>query len=227
MTTLAVLQPSYLPWLGCFDQISRSDFFVFYDDVQFEKNSWRNRNRIKGPTGRIWLSVPVLQKGRMGQKILDAEIDIHQNWSRKHISTLQQAYARAPFKDLYIEELAETLFRSWRYLVDLDIVLIQKMCKWLDIQTPLYRSSELDIGGGGSQRLLDLCHHFEADCYLSGDSAQSYLDIPLFEENQIRVEWQNFKHPEYRQLHGDFEPYLSTMDLLFNVGPDSRFLFSK
>jgi len=225
MTTLAVLQPSYLPWLGCFDQINRSDVFVFYDDVQFEKNSWRNRNRIKGATGGILLSVPVLQKGRMGQMIQDAEIDTRQNWAKKHITTLQQAYARAPYTKLYMEELEKTLSRSWRYLVDLNIELTIQICKWLDIYTPLYRSSELDIGGGESQRLLDFCHHFEADCYLSGDSAQSYLDMSLFQNNNIKIEWQNYKHPQYSQLHGDFVPYMSVLDLLFNVGPDSRFLF--
>lgn len=221
MTTLAVLQPSYLPWLGCFDQINRSNFFIFYDDVQFEKNSWRNRNRVKGSSGCIWLSVPILQKGRMGQLILDVEIDKRQNWARKHIGTLQQAYARAPYRKLYLDEFEAILMRPWTHLVALDIELTTKMCEWLGIRTPLYRSSELGIAGRGSERLLNFCNHFNADCYLSGDSAQAYLDLPLFQKNEIKVEWQNYDHPHYAQLHGAFTPYMSALDLLMNVGPDS------
>jgi hypothetical protein len=221
VTTLAVLQPGYLPWLGFFDQMQRADAFVFFDDVQFDKQGWRNRNRLKSPQGPVWLTVPILHKGRTGQNINQVEINSAVDWAGSHIRTIRQLYARAPFIDLYLPELEETLMREWHYLVDLDLELIGLFCQWLGLDRPTYRASELGIGGDRTTRLLNLCRHFKADTYLSGDAARDYLDEDLFKESSIRVEWQDYAHPTYPQLHGDFISHLSILDLILNVGKSS------
>jgi hypothetical protein len=221
MTCLAVLQPGYLPWLGFFDQMLRADIFVYYDDVPFDKHGWRNRNRVKSRTGPQWLSVPVRMGGRLGERILDVEIDNNQPWSRKHIATLQQLYAGAAFKKTYLPSLVQELSRPWDKIANLSIELTRLMAGWLEIETPTYRSSELGIPGDRNTRLINLCRHFGADQYLSGNAAQDYLDVAAFGAEGIAVEWQNYQHPEYPQQYGDFVPYLSAIDLLLNCGPES------
>ena len=219
LTTLVVLQPSYLPWLGYFDQLHKADIFVWYDDVQFDKNGWRNRNRIKGPKGALWLTVPVQQSGRATQAICEVEIDNRQPWRRRHLSSVAQLYARAPFAKANLPQIEEIIEQPWERLVDLDMASTNWIAKELGIKTPRYRSSELKIDGDRNERLLNLCRHFGATRYLSGDSARSYLETDRFEKIGIEVVWHDYKHPEYHQLHGEFVPYLSALDLLLNVGP--------
>ncbi len=220
-TTVVVLQPSYLPWLGFFDQMLRSDAFVFYDDVQYDKNGWRNRNRIKTASGPAWLTVPVLQTGRHSQRILDVEIDGKVGWARKHVATIRASYARAPYLARYLPELESVLTSGTPLLVELDLAVIALLCRWLGIERRVVRSSQLGIEGGQSERLLRICQHFGATRYVSGDAARDYLDVPLFEQNGITVEWQAYQHPVYPQLHGEFVPYLSVLDLVLNAGPES------
>jgi hypothetical protein len=221
VTTVAVLQPGFLPWLGFFDQMSRSDWFVLYDDVQFDKHGWRNRNRIKTANGIAWLTVPVRHTGLHGQSILDAEIDNSRDWPRKLVATLRQSYARARHLSPYVDELAGALSTPAKSLFDLDLHLIRLMARWLGIDTPILRSSELGIGGGQTDRLVAICKHLGADRYLSGNAAQAYLDEELFRKAGISVVWQNYVHPIYPQLHGDFVPFLSAIDVIFNLGPDA------
>lgn len=221
MTRVVVLQPGYLPWLGFFDQLLRCDLFVYYDDVPFDKHGWRNRNRIKSPQGPLWLTVPVRSGGRHGQAILDVEIDNRLPWARKHLASIAQNYAKAPYLGHYLPELEELLRRPWHLLVELDIALAALMCEWLGIERTIVRASRLAVGGDRSERLLNICRHFGAQRYLSGDAARSYLDTGLFAASGITVEWQNYRHPRYRQLHGEFLPYLSALDLLLNMGPES------
>lgn len=221
MLVVVVLQPGYLPWLGFFDQMLRCDVFVYYDDVQFDKHGWRNRNRIKSPSGPLWLTVPVLNTGRHGQKIVEAEIDNRQPWARKHLGTIAQNYAKAPHLRTCLPQLEEILMRRWESLVELDMAVAGLMCDWLGIRRTVVRSSELAVEGDKSRRLLDICRHFGADRYLSGDSAHDYLDVELFAQNGVQVEWQSYRHPVYRQLHGEFMPYLSALDLVLNMGPES------
>jgi hypothetical protein len=121
---IVVLQPGYLPWLGFFDQMRRADIFVYYDDVQFDKHGWRNRNRIKSPDGAHWLTVPV-RRARLDQRILDVEIDNRAAWARKHVGSIRQFYASAPFLDRYLPELAALLERRWKLIVDLDLAVAQ------------------------------------------------------------------------------------------------------
>lgn len=219
--TLVVLQPGYLPWLGFFDQLIRSDIFVFYDDVQFDKNGWRNRNRIKSPVGPHWLTVPV-RVNNLSQRILETEIDERQPWARKHLGTIKQFYAQAPYLERYLPEMEELLMgRRWEQLIDLDIAVIKLFCSWLEIERQIVRSSELGISGERTERLLNICRHFGARRYLSGNAAQAYLNLSLFADYGIEVEWQNYQHPVYPQQHGEFIPFLSALDLLLNCGDES------
>lgn len=216
--TLVVLQPGYLPWLGFFDQMRRADVFAYYDDVQFDKHGWRNRNRIKTPAGPLWLTVPVLHSGKGQPKILDTLIDTQSNWQRKHVASLKQYYAKAPYATRYLPEIEEILSRPWRHLAELDIAVSGQMAAWLKLPVPTIRTSTLGIGGTQSERLIELCRHFGATRYLSGDAASEYLDVPLFASHGIEVVWQNYQHPIYPQQHGPFVPYLSAIDLLLNCG---------
>lgn len=224
MTTVAILQPGFLPWLGFFDQMLRCDVFVYYDDVQFDKHGWRNRNRIKAASGPLWVTIPVLHSGKQGQTILDAEVDNNKGWARKMIATIRQNYARAPHVASYLPELEQLLGAPWRFLVDLDLAVADLMCGWFDLRRPVFRASTLGIAGGQSTRLLSICQHFSARKYLSGNAAQSYLDVALFQDAGVAVEWQNYRHPTYTQLHGDFIPYLSALDLVLNAGRDSIYI---
>lgn len=221
MTTVVVLQPGYLPWLGFFDQMLRSNVFVYYDDVQYDKHGWRNRNRIKSPKGPIWLTVPVLSTGRLGQSIKEVEIDNRMPWARKQVTTILQNYAKAPYTKRYLPQLEELLMRRWESLVELDLATADLICDWIGIHRQIERSSQLGIKGDQSRRLLDICKHFQADHYLSGDSAQNYLDTELFFQEGVAVEWQSYRHPSYPQLYGEFAPYLSVLDLVMNVGEES------
>lgn len=222
MSTVAVLQPGYLPWLGFFDQLRRADVFVYYDDVQYDKEGWRNRNRIKTQHGPLWLTVPVRLSGAGFPKILDVGIENRTAWARKHLASIRQGYARAPFVDRYLPALEELLQRRWERLVDLDIACAALMAGWFGLERRVERSSRLAIGGERSERLLAICRRFGARTYLSGDSARAYLDVALFTAHGVTVEWQQFAHPVYPQLHGEFVPYLSALDALLNCGDEAR-----
>jgi hypothetical protein len=224
--TLVVLQPGYLPWLGFFDQMRRSDVFVYYDDVQFDKGGWRNRNRIKCPDGPRWLTVPVKTKGRHPQRILEVEINNRQTWASDHLGSLRHCYSRAPYLDRYLPELEELLDRQWDLLVELDIALIGKMAQWLGLSPTTMRSSKMEAKGSRTERLLELALELEATTYLSGNAAQDYLDVELMAEHHIEVRWHNYEHPTYPQLHGPFMPYLSAIDLLLNCGEESAIILS-
>lgn len=221
MKTIAVLQPGYLPWLGFFEQMYRCDLFVYYDDVQYDKHGWRNRNRVRSANGPLWLTVPVRHKGLNKPLIREIEIDSANPWARKQIASIEQCYAKAPFARDYLPELRELLSRPWRWLIDLDLTLIEQMCRWLGLERQTCLASELGIPGERSERLLEICRRFEADRYLSGNAAQTYLDVDLFARHGVTVAWQNYHHPVYPQIHGEFIPYLSTLDLLLNAGPES------
>jgi hypothetical protein len=225
--TLVVLQPGYLPWLGYFDLLSKADVFVHYDDVQFDKHGWRNRNRVKGPKGTIWLTVPVLHHGRGGQSILEVEIDDRRDWRRKHLSTIGQLYAHATFVDSILPRLREIIERPWPRLVDLDLALIDWLAEEIGISTPCYRASQLDVGGDRIERLVNLCKYFGASRYISGNAARDYLDVTRFAAAGIDVVWHDYAHPTYAQQHGEFVPYLSVLDLVLNAGARSLSVLSQ
>jgi WbqC-like protein len=220
-TAVVVLQPGYLPWLGFFDQLRRADVFVYYDDVQYDKHGWRNRNRVKTQNGPVWLTVPVRHAGRGLPRILDVEIDSRKPWARKHVATIRQAYARAPYLTRYLPQLEELLERRWDRLVDLDIACSGLMAEWFGLARRFERSSALGVRGDKSGRLVNICQRLGASTYVSGEAARGYLDVSLFDGSGIQVEWQQYVHPTYPQLHGDFLPFLSALDLLLNCGERS------
>ena len=226
MRTVVVLQPGYLPWLGFFDQLRRADVFVYYDDVQYDKHGWRNRNRIKTQAGPLWLTVPVRHAGLDMPRVLDVEIDSRTPWARKHLASIRQAYARAPFLGQYLPALEELLQGRWERLVDLDLAAAALLAEWLGLRRRIERSSELGIGGERTERLVNICRHFGATRYVSGDAAQDYLDESRFEAQGIAVDWQRFSHPVYPQLHGEFLPYMSALDLVLNCGPEAADVLS-
>ncbi len=221
MTTLAVLQPGYLPWLGYFEQLDRADIFVHYDDVQYDKGGWRNRNRIKTASGAAWLTVPVSLSGHFACMLNAVEIDNKRKWTRKHLETIRQNYSRAPFFSNYFADLEDLLNRSWENLVELNFALIEKLSELLKVNTETHKSSSIKLDGDRDDRLIQLCQYFEADNYLTGDSAKSYLREDKFKAIDVKVEWQNYQHPTYPQMYGDFSSHLSVIDLLFNCGDHS------
>lgn len=220
--TVAIMQPTYLPWIGYFDLIDQSDCFVFLDSVQFNKRSWQQRNRIKGPEGVLWLTVPVLSKGRRDQRILDVVIDHTTNFQQKNINTITHLYSKAPFFGEYIDELSIVFPKSHQFLADLNIELIRWLCARIGIRTQMLKSSSISVGGKKVELLVNICKALKADRYLSAEGSRTYIEENnLFGQSGIDLRYQAYHHPQYRQLHGTFEPYLSVLDLLFNEGPSS------
>lgn len=213
------MQPGYLPWLGFFDQMARVDVFVLYDSVQFDKNGWRNRNRIKSKSGPIWLTVPV--HSTLSDLIKDVRIDNSKPWKHKHLEAIRQNYSKTTFFQNYFPELKDLLNHEWSHIAELDCAIITLIKNWLNIKTKVVRASEFNFTGSKNERLLNICQAFGASKYLSGNAAKDYLDISMFEKSTIKVEWQDYKHPTYSQLNGEFIPYLSTIDLVFNCGAES------
>lgn len=221
MKTIGILQPGYLPWLGFFEQLYKSDIFVIYDDVQYDKNGWRNRNRIKTPNGPIWLTVPVLTTGKSSQKVCEAVPDPKVNWGEKHLKSIEMNYRKAPFFSEYFPGLQDILLRTWPLLADLDCVLIKWLMNVLGFEREIVRSSTLGIGGDKIERLVQICKRFDANCFYEGQSGENYIDVGDFEKEGIRVDFQNYRHPVYKQLYGPFLSHLSIIDLTFNHGSSS------
>lgn len=222
---LVVMQPTYLPWAGYFDLIDQSDLFMLYDDVQFEKQSWQQRNRIKTPLGKQWLTVPVYQSS--AQRITDVRIvqtNTSSDWRRKHWKSLVMNYQKAPFWSSYGSLLEEAYREEWRQLAELNIHLIRRICEWLGLFPKFVRASELSYPASinKADRLIAFCKMFEADVYLSPAGSRSYLesDEP-FQKNKISLVFQHYEHPEYPQLYGEFTSHLSVLDLLMNTGPQA------
>lgn len=204
------------------EQIGTSDIFVFYDDVQFDKSGWRNRNRIRTESkeGWSWLTVPVLHEEHF-PPIDRVRIDARAPWRRKHRRALESAYARAPYRALLscLDPIFEGDSDS---LADVAIASTRALVEALGITTPLYRSSELGIGGDRNTRLLNFCKHFGATRYYSGAAARVYLDVGLFEREGITVEWQDYVHPAYEQPREPFISHLSAVDALLCAGKEAR-----
>ena len=230
---VAAHQLNFLPWLGFFDKMLKADLFVLVDHVQFERQNFQNRTRIKTGEGARWITVPVRQNSRSERiidKVIDNSRDGRHRWGRAMLMTVKYAYQSAPFFDDHAGFLAEVFDGRWERLVDLNIRLIEFCREALGIRTPMIRSSELKIEGAKSGMVLDLCRRVGADTYLAGmGGSKGYLDIDAFEKAGIRVVWQEFDHPRYKQVPfgAGFVEKLSTVDLLLNCGPQSGALLRK
>jgi hypothetical protein len=221
---IGILQPGYIPWMGFFEQLLLSDVFVLYDDVQYDKHGWRNRNRLKGPNGPIWLTVPVITKKQKLPLLRDVRIDRTQSkWPQKHLGTMRQYYSKAPYFNQYFSILYDVLTNSWEFLLDLDVALISIIKEWLNIETDIILSSEIGCNDlDPNRRLIEIISNLGGNVFYEGSSGKNYLEIEEFEKAGIRVVFQDYAPVVYPQLFGDFEPYLSVLDLIFNCGPESR-----
>ena len=214
---VAIHQPEYLPWLGFFKKMMNVELFVFLDDVQFRKKGWQNRNRIRINDGTTLLSIPVHTHSY--PKINEVTIDNEKNWSIRHKKSILYNYARAPYFD-EIKDFVESIFeKKFQYLVDLNTEIIKFIMNELEIKSKIVFSSELEISKKGSGRVLDICKAVGADHYITGTFwAESNLRVEEFKKSNIDVEFQKFQHPIYKQIHGEFIPEMSIIDLLFNKG---------
>jgi len=203
--------------------MSSCDFFVMLDDVAFSKNSIENRNLIKTPNGRLWLTVPVRTTGRHGQLIKEIEIDSSKNWAEKHWKTITLNYRKAEFFSKH-SRFFETLYASkWQKLVDLNVKIIDYIAKSFDIRSKIIFSSSLNVPGESTQRLVEICRYLGADTYFSGIGAKAYQNDSLFHKAEIKVVYQDFVVRPYPQLYGDFLPNLSAIDYLLNCDDESVF----
>lgn len=221
---IAIAQPTYLPWLGYFDLIDQVDAFVILDNVQFEKQSWQQRNRIKTPSGLQWLTVPVVFRGRFGQLIQDVEIR-GPGFTRNHLRAIELNYRRAPYFANYFEELSPRLRCAEHCrLLDLNLALIEWFMGLLDIHTPILLASSLGQTGKRTELLANICACLGAEEYLSPIGSAAYLlqEIETLQSRSIQVSFHNYDHPRHRQLFPPFIPYASILDLLFNEGECSR-----
>ena len=215
---VAAHQPAYLPWLGYFHRIARADTFVFLDDVQFEKNSYTNRNQIKTKAGPLWLTVPVCKGGHTSTTMLSTMVDDRTNWRRKHLESIRQAYSRAPHFEACFGRLEELYGEQEVLLKDVCLRHLMFWMRVLDLKTKVIQLHELQVSERKSALVLAICKALSADTYISGPFGRDYLDMALFQEAGVAVEFDRFVHPTYPQLHGAFVPNLGIVDAWMNLG---------
>ena len=227
MKTIAIVQSNYIPWKGYFDLIASVDEFVLYDDMQYTRRDWRNRNKVKTSQGIQWVTVPVLVKGKYNQRICDTEID-KESWIDKHWKVFSQNYVRAPFFDEVATWLKPLYYeRNFTHLSQLNLCLINGICAYLGIETLITSSSDYKLLGGRTERLAEICLQASATEYISAPAAREYIDEKVFSDRGLNLKWFNYdNYPEYPQLWGEFSHTVSIVDLLFNCGKNSP-LFMK
>jgi len=216
---VTIHQPQFLPWLGYLDKIDQADAFIMLDTVQFKKNEWQNRNRIRTAKGWQWLTVPVLQ--HFGQRIDEVLINPTAAWKAQHLRALDMHYARAPYRNRYLAQLRELYAAPWNKLSDLNEATVQWLLEAYGITTPVHRAADYAARDEPTDRLIDLCRAVGATQYLAGPGAEHYMDTPRFESSGVRLNLQVFHHPIYRQVYEPFEPNLSALDLLLMQGPEA------
>jgi hypothetical protein len=215
---IAIHQPHFMPWLGYFDKMDKVDIFVLLDNVQFKKNEFQNRSKIKTSNNWQWLTVPV--SFRFGDRIMDVGINSTVNWKNKHLQAIRTNYGKAPyFKDYFprIEELYKMSCNNLSVLNYETILLIKEV---FSIKTEIVIASNIpNIPDEPTERLIAICRYFDAHTYLAGAGGKNYMALEKFRESGLNLEFQHFNHPEYRQLFGSFEPFMSAIDYIFNCGP--------
>jgi hypothetical protein len=224
--SVGIVQSNYIPWKGYFDLVNSVDEFILYDDCQYTRQDWRNRNRIKTPHGTRWLTIPVTVDNLYQQRLDETET-ADSRWAARHWDTIRQAYRRAP----YFAQLADRIQAAYeacaaeRRLSKINRTLLETVCEMLDISTPLTWSTDYAAHGGRTERVVDLCLKAGATTYLSGPRARSYIDTSLFEAAGIELRFIDYDgYPEYPQLHPPFDHNVTILDLLFNAGSDARSL---
>jgi WbqC-like protein family len=220
---VVISQPMYFPWVGLLEQFKLADIFVYYDDVQFVKGSLFNRVQVKTPTGIKWLTVPLRDK-MLSNKIIETRIDDQQDWRAKQLALLGQSYAKTPFLDDMLNLARNILDTQNDNLADLAIRSMNGLADYFDLSKgkQILRSSELGIDGNSSQRVFDICRSLGATEYITGHGAANYLDYELFGAANIAVSYMHYEKQPYLQLHGEFTPYVSALDLVANCGKAGR-----
>lgn len=216
-----IMQPTYLPWLGYFDLMDTADVFVILDTVQFEKQSWQQRNRIKSAENESkWLTVPVVQG--LGQKISAVKINNSEPWRRKHWGTIEQYYRRAPHWKLYSDSLSALYVQPWEYLIDFNLAVINLIKDQLGIKTKFIKASKIPVSGERVSLLVNICHYLKSDVYISPVGSACYIEENnIFGLEGISLLYHQYEHPVYAQLFSGFLSHMSLIDLLFNEGPKS------
>jgi hypothetical protein len=221
---VVILQPSYIPWRGYFDQIRRADLFIFYDDVQYDKHGWRNRNQIKTSQGKQWLTIPVHSKGvTKGIPINQIKIDWSKPWAKNHLKALTFAYAKAPHFRSYLPWLESMYTRRDEFLADFTVDTTIELARKLGIShTQFMRSSELDdMDSQKTDRLVQILTRVDASHYITGPSAREYIEPHKFDTAGIALEYMEYNYPEYSQLYPPYDPYVSILDLMFMTGAEA------
>jgi hypothetical protein len=222
---VGAIQSNYIPWRGYFDFIDSVDAFVLLDDVQYTRRDWRNRNRIKTSLGSRWITIPVAVKGKYTQLISETQT-LDTDWVAEHLLSLRHAYARAPFFERewpWIERAYSACERTTS-LSEINEILIRAICERLNIKTTLRRSREFTLPDERGERLIQLCRALDADEYVSGPAASSYIVESEWASRGIRVRYKRYDYPEYPQLFPPFDPHVTVLDLILNAGPESRSL---
>lgn len=219
---IAIIQPCFVPWLGYFEQMAVADIFVYFDDVQYTKKDWRNNNQLKSQYGVKSIHVPV-SNASTGILINQALISYNEKWEDNILNKLNEWYKRAPFFAEVIELIKPIIYRKYEKLVDLNYALNGAICQYLGIHTPTYCSSNIPkISTDKNSRIIEICQHFPGvNTLYDGKSAQSFIDMELFRKSGIEVVFQDYIHMPYRQLWGEFLPYMSVIDLIMNHGKNS------
>lgn len=225
---VAAHQPHYLPWLGYIHKMAQADLFIVMDDLQYEKDNFQNRNRIKVNNSSAWITVP-LERGSQTDRICDKLImnggSDREHWQRRTWRSLQIHYGKAPHFARYAGELEELLTRPWTRLVDVTLHILELVRGWFGISRPMLLSSSLQLEGQKTDRIIDFCRKVGADVYLSGRGGSTgYLDVDALRQAGVAVAWQSFQHPVYPQRYPalGFMPRMCFLDMLFNCGPASR-----
>lgn len=222
MKKIAILQSNYIPWKGVFDMMNKVDTFVFFEDVDFTKRDWRIRNKIKTPEGEIWLTIPV-KKASRGIKIYEIQISQEENWQEKHYKTITQYYKKAKYFEEY-KWLLDKIYleKKWKNLSEFNIFSNILIAKELGIKTEFINSKDLKTSGTKDDKLIEICEKLEGNYYLSGPAAKDYIDNEKFKNKNINLAYIKYEYPEYKQLYGEFNHYLSIFDVLFNCGKDTQ-----
>ncbi len=219
-----ILQPSYIPWRGYFHLIQKADLFVFYDDVQYDKDGWRNRNKIKTPEGTRWLTIPVRSGGKFANQtqIRAMEMLWDKPWNKNHRQTLHQFYRKAPFYRKYSDLLDGIYEPQQKLLADFTIESTVRLAREIGIEhTRFMRSSELKAEGAKTDRLISILKKVGANHYISGPSAKSYLEEEKLAQAGITFEYMRYEYAAYEQLYGAYEPQVSILDVLLMTGPEA------
>lgn len=223
MKKIAILQSNYIPWKGYFDLINMVDVFVLYDDAQYTRRDWRNRNKIKSPQGLKWLSIPIESKGKYFQKINETKVS-NESWAEKHWQSIKLCYSRSKYFDAYKDFFESIYFNcNEKSLSEINYKYIAAICELMDIKTKIKWSSDYELVEGKTERLLDICEQEKASIYISGPAAKDYLNLSLAAQMEINIEWMDYSdYPEYSQLYSPFKHDVTILDLIFNEGPNAK-----